>query len=202
MTHTKSSNQSNPKISIIVPVYNAEKYLDRCLTALMNQTFKEIEILCINDGSTDRSLEILNQYQKQDSRVRVFSQKNSGPAKARNVGLKNMRGEYLMFCDADDCYESIMCEEMRKNIIDYDTDFVMCNAYAYDSNNLEIQSLYYFPFKNGKKVLSAEEKSKINVYLWNKIFKTELVHKYHIEFPVGHKADDNFFVFAYLTISK
>lgn len=202
----KKSSQNNPKISIIVPVYNAEKYLDRCLTALINQTFKEIEILCINDGSTDGSLEILNRYQQLDSRVRVFSQKNSGPAKARNVGLKNMRGKYLMFCDADDWYEKIMCEEMYQTICKQNTSLIMCDCKIWDfgfQHKRDNGTINYHHLKfNGFKYLSTQVKLDINVLLWNKIFRTDIVKRYNILFPEGYECDDNSFCHQYLCASE
>ncbi|MGN0596902.1 MAG: glycosyltransferase family 2 protein [Ruminiclostridium sp.] len=91
-----------PLVSVIMPVYNAEKYLKNSLHSLINQTYKKLEIICINDGSTDNSLEILNYISKNDSRIKVINQKNSGPAHARNVGLDNAHGKYISFVDADD----------------------------------------------------------------------------------------------------
>ena len=123
-------------ISIILPVYNCEKFLSRCLEALLIQTYSNIEVLCINDGSTDKSLQILEQYAQKDSRIKVFSQENSGPAKARNLGLAKARGDYLMFCDSDDWYEPQMCECMLKTIELENVDLVICKA------NVKIQDNY------------------------------------------------------------
>lgn len=90
------------KVSIIIPIYNAEKHLKRCLDSLVNQTLKEIEIICVNDGSTDSSLDILNEYKEKDSRIVVISQKNGGESTARNSGYQIAKGEYIAFVDADD----------------------------------------------------------------------------------------------------
>lgn len=95
-----------PKISVIIPVYNVEKYLPECLDSVVNQTLKEIEILCINDGSTDGSAEILEQYAKKDERIKVFNQENLGAGSARNVGIKQAQGDFLAFLDSDDVYPS------------------------------------------------------------------------------------------------
>ena len=95
-----------PKISVIIPVYNVEKYLAECLDSVINQTLKEIEILCINDGSTDGSAEILEQYAKKDERIKVFNQENLGAGSARNVGIKQAQGDFLAFLDSDDVYPS------------------------------------------------------------------------------------------------
>ena len=91
-----------PKISIIIPVYNAEQYLEECLLSISQQTFTDFEILAINDGSTDRSLEILKKYQEKEPRLKVFSQVNKGVSAARNLGLDNAKGDYITFVDADD----------------------------------------------------------------------------------------------------
>ena len=102
------------EISVIIPVYNAEKYIAGCLDALCAQTFGDIEVLCVDDGSTDGSGSILAEYAGKDPRIRVFPQANSGPAAARNLGLKNAGGRYVMFCDADDSYRPDCCERMLR----------------------------------------------------------------------------------------
>ncbi len=96
-----------PKISIIIPVYNVEKYLAQCLDSVINQTLKDIEIICINDGSTDGSLKILRDYAKKDDRIKVINQDNSGVSVARNKGIKSAKGEFICFVDADDLYPNI-----------------------------------------------------------------------------------------------
>lgn len=102
------------EISVIIPVYNAEKYIAGCLDALCAQTFGDIEVLCVDDGSTDGSGSILAEYAGKDPRIRVLPQANSGPAAARNLGLKNAGGRYVMFCDADDSYRPDCCERMLR----------------------------------------------------------------------------------------
>lgn len=92
----------NPKISVIVPVFNVEKYLKRCLDSILTQTYWNLEVLCIDDGSEDHSLEILKFYEKKDSRVRVYTQARKGPSAARNRGLDEATGDFISFVDADD----------------------------------------------------------------------------------------------------
>ena len=190
-----------PQISIIIPVYNVEKYLEDCLNSLLAQTYKDIEILCINDGSSDASLKILRKYEKQDNRIQVFTQKNSGPAKARNIGLENAHGEYIMFCDSDDSYEPEMCERMLTAITDNNVDLVMCNTNGYDKQGNFAPDWYYFPFDAGYFTLTQEMKAIINVFLWNKIFKKSKIDTFQIKFPEGHKTDDNYFIYVYLMAS-
>ena len=106
----------NCRVSVIVPVYNVEKYLKQCLDSLINQTLEDIEIICVNDGSTDSSLNILEEYQNKDNRIKIISQENKGVSAARNLGLKNAKGEYLLFIYADDWVELNALEELFNNI--------------------------------------------------------------------------------------
>lgn len=113
------------KISIIVPVYNAEKYLGQCLESLLNQTYKDIEIICVNDGSTDSSLEILKRYAQEDERVIIIDKNNEGVSFARNKALEVVRGEYLLFVDSDDWIETTTCNDALIQIQKEDADVVM-----------------------------------------------------------------------------
>ena len=115
----------NPLISIIVPVYNAEKYLAQCLDSVVNQTYQELEIICINDGSKDNSIAILNQYRNKDSRIVIFDKSNEGVSATRNYGLKKSMGEYIMFVDADDWIDTETCEKAVSAMAFNDADIVM-----------------------------------------------------------------------------
>lgn len=114
-----------PLVSIIVPVYNVEKYLVHCLDSFINQTLTDIEIICVNDGSQDRSLEILQEYAAHDSRIRVFDQANSGVSVARNNALKHVRGEFYMFVDSDDWLDPETCAVAYDHAKQYDADCLM-----------------------------------------------------------------------------
>ena len=105
-----------PKVSVIVPVYNTEKYLPQCLDSIINQTFTDFECICINDGSTDNSLSILEEYAKKDSRIRIISQKNAGLSNVKNVGIKNATGIYITFIDSDDFVSLDYIEKLFKCI--------------------------------------------------------------------------------------
>ena len=109
-----------PKISVIVPIYNAEKYLDKCISSLIHQTYSNLQILLINDGSTDSSLDIAQRYAQADSRIVILSQSNLGQAVARNLGLQHATGEYISFIDADDYIDADFYEFMLKHIGNYD----------------------------------------------------------------------------------
>ena len=199
----------NPDISIIVPVFNCEKYLSRMLDSMKYQTFPNIEVICINDGSTDRSLNILKEYAETDKRIRVFTQKNAGAAVARNVGLKNARGHYIMFCDSDDWYEPQMCEKMLNAIKEKNVDVVMCHTFFdFESSQDKMKQIkkrmldekVYNPsfyFKS-----TQRNALNINVLLWNKIWKKELIDRYQICSPVVHEHEDDAFWYMYALCSK
>ena len=108
--------KNNPKISIIIPIFNSEEFINECLNSLIRQTFKNFEVICINDDSNDNSLTILKEFEKKDERIHIFSQKNTGAGIARNVGMEKSKGEYLLFLDSDDIFEVIMLEELYAKI--------------------------------------------------------------------------------------
>lgn len=128
------------KISIVVPVYNSGKYLDRCLKSIINQTYSNIEILLIDDGSTDNSLEICNQFAIKDKRIKVFHKENNGVSAARNDGIDYSTGDYIAFVDSDDYLEIDMYEHMMKINDEFDCDIVMCDCYKESCINREIFS--------------------------------------------------------------
>lgn len=101
-----------PKLSVVIPVYNIEKYVDRCLGSLADQTYKDFEVICVNDGSTDGSLQKLQEWASKDSRIKILDQENAGPSAARNAGIKAAQGEYVSFLDGDDRYYPMACESI------------------------------------------------------------------------------------------
>lgn len=162
-------------ISIIVPVYNAEKYLDRCLTNLVGQTYKDIEIILINDGSKDKSLEIGQKWAQKDARIRIIDQANSGVSAARNAGIKAAKGEYIMFCDADDWYELNTCEVVANKIEDFD-----CLAFnlKYHGKDFNYENLpeQIINLKNQKdKILNGYKKGIFFMPVWNKAYKAKII---------------------------
>lgn len=116
-----------PKVSVIVPVYNAEKSLERCIESIINQTLKEIEIILLNDGSTDRSKEIIEEYKKKDNRIVVINKDNSGPSDTRNYGIKIAKGQYIGFVDSDDYIEAEMYEKLISAVKNDSVQMSMCN---------------------------------------------------------------------------
>ena len=119
------------KISVVVPVYNVEKYLKECIDSIINQTLEDIEIICVNDGSTDSSLEILNNFAEQDNRIKVITQSNQGLSAARNTGIKYANGEYISFIDSDDYIDTSLYETLVKYL---PAEMICFNAQAFGDN--------------------------------------------------------------------
>ena len=125
-----------PKVSIIIPVFNVENYLERCLKSVIAQTFKDIEIIIINDGSIDKSLEICKKFAESDKRIILINQKNSGVSAARNTGIDIATGKYLSFVDSDDFITPDMIEFLLTNLEEHDADISSCGMYdCYIQNN-------------------------------------------------------------------
>ena len=193
------------KVSIIIPVYNGEKYLHKCLDSVVNQTLSDIEIICINDCSTDRSSEILNEYAKNDSRFKIInSDKNQGQSISRNIGIDSSSADLIMFIDQDDFYELTACEKAYNQIVKNDNDFVIFSLYNYypKKNKKVVFDKRLEPFKeviNEPNIKLYELKTNIFIasYIWCEIFKKEFLNKNNIRFFTEKQADDvPFFVKA------
>lgn len=168
-------------ITVIINVYNCEKYISKCIESAINQTYKNLEILIINDGSTDKTLEICKKYK--DSRIKIITTKNQGLSLSRNTGLDNARGKYLYFIDADDYIDNDTIEYLYKLIIKYDADLATCNPltiFNYNFKKIEEKEI----IKNLdniemlKKVLLAEN---VAGATWNKLVKKELYDNIRFE---------------------
>ena len=129
------------KISIIIPVYNGQAYIRRCVESLINQTYKNIEIIIVNDGSIDNTKDICEEIKKRDDRILLLSIKNGGVANARNLGIQQSSGNYIMFVDADDYIEDNMCESLMNILIKEDADIVVSKAIDEDNNGNVIQEV-------------------------------------------------------------
>lgn len=134
------------KVSVIVPIYNVEAYLPACLQSIVGQTLKDIEIILVNDGSTDNSLPIAEEFAGRDERIKLVSQVNSGQARARNVGLQLAKGDYIVFVDSDDWIEPNMLEVLYRNIVQEGSDFAQCR-FQFDNPNTGKQTIYGKPFE-------------------------------------------------------
>lgn len=181
------------KISVIIPVYNVEKYLRECLDSVVNQTFKNIEIICVDDGSTDQSLEILQEYKRKDDRFVILQQRHAGAGAARNHGLKLAEGKYIQFLDSDDYFEPTLLEELYTRAEKFGSDLTVCSSRKVDDNgNITETGSPNFPINIDKvpmeQVFSGQDfKDEIFCLLipvvWNKLIKKSFLEENRLEFP-------------------
>lgn len=188
-----------PDISIIVPVYNTEKYLERCLTSLIEQTKKEIEIIIINDGSTDNSEKIIKKYK--DSRIKYIKNVNQGIGATRNEGIEKAQGKYLMFVDSDDYIEQDTCEVLFTKAEKDNLDMVICDFYR-ECENGEKKEERILDFENTTIKETPELLYKINLSPWNKLYSTKMIKDNNILFEEELKYEDTPFVFISMDKSK
>ena len=200
------------KLSAIIPVYNVENYLIDCLDSVCKQTLTDIEIICINDGSTDTSLEILKEYSSKDSRIKIITKENGGQATARNLGIEEAQGEYIAFVDSDDFIEPTMFEKLYTKAKDNNLDIAMCKIATYDNQTKEIKdNVWYYMlgvFRDFEKDIFNHKDTKeftchIAVTPYNKIYKTTLLKENNIIFPEGLIfEDEKFFYDTYLRAKR
>ena len=180
-----------PDISIIVPIYNAERFIKKCIDSLLNQTKQELEFILINDGSTDNTESIIKKYT--DKRIKYFKNKNQGIGKTRNFGISKAKGKYLMFIDSDDYIAENACEELYLKAKTSKADIVVCDFYkVYDNKKIEEIKLPSFKttsLKDNPNILID-----INLAPWNKLYKTSLIKENNIKFVEGIKYEDAPFV--------
>jgi glycosyltransferase involved in cell wall biosynthesis len=169
-----------PKVSIIIPVYNVEKYLAECLDSAIGQTLRDIEIICVDDGSTDRSPEILDEYAKKDSRIIVIHQQNAGPGPARNVGIDLAKGEYIAFLDSDDVMKLTLCEKAAQVAERENADMTY---FLYENNRSQRKSKYERFILEGRGNQLGIENLLKNVVLWSKLWRTRFIKDGHLMFP-------------------
>ena len=173
------------KVSAIVPVYNTEKFLEKCIRSIMSQTLKEIEIICINDGSTDSSLEILKKLQKEDNRIIIIDKKNEGVSKARNVGIENVRGKYCLNIDSDDWVESNYFKTMYEKAKLNNLEMLVSDFITERENNQEIKKdleISEEAILTGEEYLEIFYSRNFNGYTWNKLIETSLYKKNKINY--------------------
>lgn len=167
----------NPKLSIILPVYNVEQYLDKCLTNILESTFKDFELIILNDGTKDNSEDIINKYiEKYKEKIIYIKKENTGLSDTRNVGLTHAKGEYITFVDSDDYIEKNMYEEMFKKIETFPYDIVACDVkLVYEDSNLEqiVSSGYNNDMQDKEEIKRTMTVQYPTV--WNKIYKSSLI---------------------------
>lgn len=187
---------SNPTISVIVPVYEAEKYLNECIESILNQTFSDLELILVDDGSTDRSGEICDAYKKQDARVRVLHKKNGGVSSARNTGIELSRGTYLTFVDSDDYLTTGALEKLYMDIITYEAD-ISCCLMCSDSEvgRGSLQNGIFEIWKSKDALIKSLEDNHFTYSSCAKLYRKDFLGD--IRFDEGRKIhEDSYFVFC------
>lgn len=182
----------NELISVVVPIYNVEKYLKSCIDSIINQTYKNLEIILVDDGGTDKCPHICDEYENKDQRIKVIHKENGGLSDARNAGIKQAKGQYISFVDSDDDISPYMYNKLYKNIKQYNADISVCNyVFIYDGNK-------YNQGKTNQTISMTSEEAldmlydtnKYGNFAWNKLYKTTLFND--IKFPYGKKYEDIF----------
>ncbi len=190
-------------ISIIVPVYNADKYLDKCVTSLMTQTYSNLEIILVDDGSTDNSARICELLAKKDTRIVVIHQKNSGVSAARNTGIKNARGEYLAFVDGDDYISPYMIEHLYARIMQDQADVAVCGYKRVDEKGHELSTaMIPDSVVSGAEAIRMHYSHTAGIMMIpvNKIYQRRLFD--HIRFPEGKRHEDEAVFYLILDICE
>lgn len=207
-----------PKISVIVPIYNVSLYLAQCLDSLIHQTFSDIEILCIDDSSTDQSIQIVKSYQKMDPRIHLYQQAHQGVSAARNLGLRHASGEYVIFIDSDDWVEETMLESMLNIALHSDCDVVVCSAQVHFSTttslttrqkhtlqrSMAVQSAVWTPSSKSPHVWQFLKYNGNWPFIWNKLIRKCIIDRNDIFFlPSLALGEDGVFLqILYQYVSK
>lgn len=198
----KAKEQNNIKVSVVMPIYNAQEYLEQSLDSVLQQTLQEIEIICVDDGSTDGTQEILCAFQQKDSRIKVLRQENKYAGAARNLGLEHASGKYVIFWDADDLFETTVLEKLFERAESVEAQICICNAKRYDNRSGKtLPSRLYLDMKYvpEKDVFSRKDipgfifNISSNVP-WNKLFLREFILDHKLRFQPLRQANDVYFV--------
>lgn len=190
------------KVSVIIPVYNVEKYLEECISSVLEQTLTDIEIICVDDGSTDHSYDILCKLQKKDDRIVILRQQNEFAGVARNKGIEAAKGDYLVFLDSDDFFEKDLLEKMYMACTQQNADICVCDADNYDnSTGKYFTTGYYHKAAVPTQKTFSKKELGVNTFLfcypmpWNKMFSKKLIDQYELRFQKIRKTNDLGFVY-------
>ena len=187
-----------PKISIIIPVYNACNCLEKCLNSLVFQTEKRLEIIAVDDGSQDESLQILQDFARRHPQLKVLSQANGGPGAARQLGLQHATGDYIMFCDADDSYTPNMCALMLQKIEEYNADWGVCDAQV---EGVQSRNRTKELTTSNHGAYTPQNIPSLGMGLWCYIFRKSVIDKFSVCFPSFFYGEDAAFIAKYLYVS-
>ena len=194
----------NEIISVIVPVYNVEKYLDRCLQSILGQTYTHLEVICVNDGSTDNSISILKEYEKKDGRIKIITKPNGGLSSARNTGLKHATGTFVSFIDSDDEIKLDTYEKVIKAFSE-DVDVVFFGAEVrYDTHEELVNSdkNYYSIKFSGKYKITDDILLNSDCSAWNKVYRRKKILSNNVTFPEGKLYEDFPFFWNIMPVLK
>lgn len=189
-------------VSVVVPIYNMEKYLDKCIESIVKQTYKNLEIILVDDGSIDKSLKICNKWGEKDNRVNVYHKENGGLSDTKNFGIKHAKGKYISFIDADDWIELNMYEELTKEMIKTKSDIIICGRYLeYEDGKRTRQCNPNNICMNSEEtIIKLDTFGGFDMSSCDKLYKTELFNG--IEFPVGKKCEDAYVTYKLFAKSK
>lgn len=197
--------RAKAKVSVVIPVYNVEDYIEKCIDSIINQTMEEIEIICVDDGCQDRSIELIEKYWKSDPRITIIHESNRGLAGARNYGMHSSHAKYVMFCDSDDYYEPKICQKMYEAINQNNTDLAICGikmSYSSGYDKYRNDRLYYDLKFIGKHDITKDVLEMTDVSACNKIFRQSFIKKYDLHFPEGLLYEDYYFTKSYMLLAK
>lgn len=183
----------NEVISVIVPVYNVEQYLDKCINSILNQTYKNIEVILVDDGSPDNCGKVCDEYSKMDSRIKVIHKENGGLSDARNVGIDNANGKYICFVDSDDYIENRYIELLYRAIKENNVDIAQCGINKISNDEIFIENIGYKKneVKSSKKMLEDLYTTNWeNILVWNKMYLKQIFED--VRFPKGKIHEDEF----------
>ena len=183
---------NNPKISVIVPVYKAEAYLNRCVDSILAQTFKDFELILVDDGSPDKSGDICDEYALKDSRVCVFHKENGGVSSARQCGIDNACGEYTIHADPDDWVEPTMLEELYAKAKEDDYDMVICDYY--EDNADKSTYIKQKPSSLEPDIIVKELFENLHGSCWNKLIRRSCYERYNVSFPLDLTCNEDLYV--------
>lgn len=187
-------------ISVIVPVYNVESYVEECIESIQNQTYMNLEIILVNDGSTDASGDICDQYAAYDERIQVIHKENAGVSAARNTGIESANGDYIGFVDSDDYIAPTMYEDMLKLMAEHDLDIIECTAFR-NNGDTNIEGCN----DGSLEIFNRDEALKMAMYdcfvaVWSQLYKRRVISD--VRFPVGRKFEDSAVSYLFIANTK
>ena len=199
---------NRPQISIIIPIYNTEKYLKQCLDSLIEQTFKDIEIICVNDGSTDNSKNILEKFAAEDNRFVILNQENQGASRARNKAINLAKGDYILFLDSDDFFAPQMLEKSYNKALASDADITIFQFQSFDNKTNSFGSVSGINIENIPEEALFTHKDCPKIFptfyavVWNKLYKTQFIKENKLEFQEIPCSEDISFCFESLALAS